>query len=214
MCYHGRQTKTIDEVTEELRKTFPDVRVENPQDWFMGDANGFAYPNIPIVFDGSGLIKTDFTWGLLPAGRKEDFRKSTLNARLETIETKPSFQNYVDNRCVILMDGYYDWHWDTPDGKKKTKHIVHSCESETFGLAGIYSTWKDATGRQWNTYAIVTTAPNPAMKYVHNRKADIEDERMPVMLRSGDEKAWLDVANPIQDFAYPNYQPNLITFTV
>jgi putative SOS response-associated peptidase YedK len=42
------------------------------------------------------------------------------------------------------------------------------------------------------------------MKYVHNVK-----QRMPVMLKKNDEKAWLDNSNLIKDFAYP-YQANLI----
>jgi putative SOS response-associated peptidase YedK len=155
---------------------------------------------------------TDYSWGLLPEGRKPDFRKNTLNARIETIEHKPSFSNYVDNRCCVLVSNYVDWHWEDPAGKKKTKYNIYSSEADIFALAGIHASWTDADGKPWHTFAICTTTPNDTMKYIHNRKAAEGDERMPVMLKRGDESAWLDSKNDALDFSYPNYGVNLLAF--
>jgi putative SOS response-associated peptidase YedK len=212
MCYHGRQTKTIEEVAAAFR-------IETPLgdfEWQPSEnINGFSYPHLPILHNETpGKLVTGYTWGFLPTGKQQEIRKNMLNARIETIDTKPSFHDYVQNRCCIIMDGYFDWHWEDPEGKKKTKHVIHSADSDLFALAGIWNRFIDGTGTEWKTFSICTTLPNPAMKYVHNRKSAEGDERMPVMLRPGDEAAWLDNKNHHLDFAYLNYRPNLITFTV
>ena len=54
-----------------------------------------------------------------------------------------------------------------------------------FGFAGIYDVWKDRkTGKEIESYTIVTTEPNACVGTVHHR--------MPVILKREDEAAWLD----------------------
>ena len=49
-------------------------------------------------------------WGLIPSWAKDDdIKKYTLNARKETLKTKPSFKNA--KRCLIFADGFYEWKW-------------------------------------------------------------------------------------------------------
>src|SRR6478672_6149276 len=212
MCNYTRQSQTIKSANDWFKTALPDDF--NEADWYQSNfINGFSHPNIPILHDRHpGQIITNYTWGLLPHGRSEDFRKNTLNARVETLEDKPSFTNYLNNRCCIITDGYYDWHWNDEKGKSKTKYQVNSQEAEIFCLAGIYNSFTDPAGKVWNTYSIATTSPDPTMKWVHNRKAMEGDERMPIMLRTGDEQAWMDVKSHPLDFAYPNYQPSLVAF--
>jgi putative SOS response-associated peptidase YedK len=81
-----------------------------------------------------------------------------------------------------------------------------------FFLAGIYNSWQDKTGQIWNTYSIVTTEANQMMKYIHNRNEADDDQRMPIVIKNTDEKEWLDSKNQPLDFAFPNYQPNIIGF--
>ncbi|WP_173973393.1 SOS response-associated peptidase family protein [Flavobacterium bizetiae] len=40
-----------------------------------------------------------------------DFRKNSLNARIETITEKASCKNITQNRCLIISTAYYEWHW-------------------------------------------------------------------------------------------------------
>ena len=63
-----------------------------------------------------------------------------------------------------------------------------------------------------DSYSIVTTEANQMMKYIHNRKEAHDDQRMPIVIKNKDEKAWLDSKNQPLDFAFPNYQPNIIGF--
>jgi putative SOS response-associated peptidase YedK len=209
MCYYVQQSKLAIELTD-----FYNKNIDNHENVLQSDfINGFSYPNLPILLDNKQeIITTNFTWGLLPTNRDKDFRKSTLNARVETLEDKVSFAPSINNRCLVIVSAYYDWHWNDPVGKSKTKNEIHSLVDEIFYLAGIYNTWKDKSGELWNTYSIVTTEANDLMKYIHNRKEAEGDQRMPIHIKREDEKAWLDAKNNPLDFAYPNYNPPLISF--
>lgn len=209
MCFYTQQGKTAAELTDYYNRDIDDHENVLQSDFI----NGFSYPNIPIVLDNKpDIITTNFTWGLLPTNRDKDFRKSTLNARVETLEDKISFAPSINNRCLVIVSAYFDWHWNDPAGKSKTKYQIHSNTDEIFYLAGIYNSWQDKNGELWNTYSIVTTEANDFMKYVHNRKEAEGDQRMPIHIKREDEKAWLDSKNSTMDFAYPNYNPPLIGF--
>ncbi len=178
MCYYTEIKYTNTEVLE-MYSIVNDIPYE-PYDWPDSNItiNGFGHPRIPILLDKKpGVLVTDYSWGLLPEGKHADFRKHTLNARVETLEDKPSFASCINNRCCVLVSNYVDWHWEDAAGKKKTKYNIYSQEAEIFALAGIHHSWADKSGKQWDTFSIVTTTPDPTMKYVHNRKADVGDER-------------------------------------
>jgi putative SOS response-associated peptidase YedK len=209
MCYYTQQGKTAAELTDYYNRDIDDHENVLQSDFI----NGFSYPNLPIVLDSKpDIITTNFTWGLIPTNRDKDFRKSTLNARVETLEDKASFAPSINKRCLVIVSAYFDWHWNDPAGKSKTKYQIHSLVDEIFYLAGIYNTWQDKNGEAWNTYSIVTTEANDFMKYVHNRKEAEGDQRMPIHIKREDEKAWLNPQNNTMDFAYPNYNPPLIGF--
>lgn len=204
MCFYTQQTAIFEEI-----ETRFSTKVDNPDRFMKSDfVNGFSYPNLPIIVDKTpNVISTNFMWGLIPSWSKDDeIRKNTLNARIETVEEKPSFKNSINNRCLIIVTGYYEWRWQDEKGKQKEKYLINSQEDEIFCLAGLYSDWLNPdSGELLNTYTILTSEADKTMQYVHNHK-----KRMPVMLKKADEKKWLDNSNQIKDFAYPNYQPNLI----
>jgi putative SOS response-associated peptidase YedK len=207
MCYYVQQSKLTIEITDFFNKN-----IDHKENVFVSDfINGFSYPNLPIILDDKPeIITTSFTWGLLPTHRDKDFRKSTLNARVETLNEKPSFAPSINKRCLVIVSAYYDYHWNDAKGKSKTKYQINSQDQELFCLAGIYNSWQDNTGTFWNTFSIVTTEANPQMRYIHNRKEIEGDQRMPILIKHEDENAWLNAKNHPLDFAYPNYQPAII----
>ena len=206
MCFFTQQLALFNEV-----ETRFSAKVDNREKFIKSDfVNGFSYPNLPVIIDDTpDIISTNFNWGLIPSWAKDDeIRKNTLNARIETVEEKPSFKNCVNNRCLVIVTGYFEWHWSDAKGKEKEKYLINSQEDEIFCLAGLYSNWLNpSTGDLLHTYTILTTEADKTMQYIHNHK-----KRMPVMLKKIDEKKWLDDSISIKDFAYPNYQPNLIAF--
>jgi putative SOS response-associated peptidase YedK len=205
MCYYVEQKSSRADA-----KIRFNIAVNNTGQFYEGlFVNGFSYPNIPIITNEKpDIITTDYTWGLLPSWTKDiDFRKNTLNARIETITEKPSYKNITQNRCLIIATGFYEWRWLDKKGKSKEKYLISSQTDEIFCFAGLYDKWLNpATGDVFNTYTMVTTEANELMKYVHNHK-----QRMPVILNREDESAWLDPSNKITDFALP-YQTKLIAF--
>ena len=191
MCFYTQQTAIFEEI-----ETRFSTKVDNPDRFMKSDfVNGFSYPNLPIIVDKTpNVISTNFMWGLIPSWSKDDeIRKNTLNARIETVEEKPSFKNSINNRCLIIVTGYYEWRWQDEKGKQKEKYLINSQEDEIFCLAGLYSDWLNPdSGELLNTYMILTSEADKTMQYVHNHK-----KRMPVMLKKADEKKWLDNSNQI-----------------
>lgn len=168
--------------------------------------NGFTHPETPIICgDSETRVIRPGSWGLVPVWAKDrSIQRYTVNARIETIEEKPSFRGAVGNRCLIIMDGFYEWQWLTASGSRKQKHLISHAEQEVFSVGGIWGDWVDkSSGEIVRSYAMVTTAANELMSVVHNTK-----KRMPVILNAKDEELWL-AGGDIQEFAYPRYDCRL-----
>jgi putative SOS response-associated peptidase YedK len=205
MCFFTQQQANFEEIETRFC-----AKMDNPARLIKSDfVNGFSYPNLPIIIDSTpSTITTDFNWGVIPNWSKDlEIRNKTLNARIETIHEKPSFNNIIHNRCLIIATAYYEWHWNDAKGKSKDKYQINSQENEIFTFAGLYNFGTNPeNGEVLNTFTMVTTQANKVMKYVHNHK-----KRMPIMLNKEDENAWLDNSNLISEFAYP-YEGNLVAF--
>jgi putative SOS response-associated peptidase YedK len=189
------------------------AKVDKPDKFLQSDyIVGFEFKNIPIIVNTSPeIIQTDYHWGLVPSwGKDIDLRKNTLNARVETIEEKPSFKNVTNNRCLIIGSSYFEWHWNDEKGKSKDKYQIFSCEDELFAFAGIYSSWVNpANGEIYNSFSMITTQANKQMEYIHNHK-----KRMPVILHQKDESDWLNGSLGINDISFPKYDTSIFALQV
>lgn len=205
MCFYVELNANKKKIIARFNKQI-DVDVDLIESNFI---NGFTYPHLPIITNEKpDLITTTYSWGLLPNWSKDlDFRKNTLNARIETIDEKASFKNVTSNRCLIIATAYFEWRWLDDKGKRKEKYRICNQDEEIFCFAGLYNRGvNSSTGDALNTFTMVTTQANNVMQYVHNHK-----QRMPIMLNKQDENDWLDSSNMIQDFAFP-YESKLIAF--
>lgn len=122
-------------------------------------------------------------WGLIPSWSKDkSWAARMINARQETLSTKPSFRNLVNRRrCLILADGFYEW--QVVNGEKWPMYITLP-DSELFAMAGLWDTWLDPTNQQTVvSCTIVTRAACPSLRQIH--------DRMPVILSPGDEELWI-----------------------
>lgn len=183
MCYHSQQTKSA----QQLQVRF-DASFEDPESYHAGVYNGFQHPLTPIITNNEvGKIQL-FNWGLIPSWAKDNtIRKNTLNARSETVTEKPAFRTSVNNRCLVLADGFFEWQWLDPKGKVKQKYMLTLPEKPAFAFAGLWSEWTDrVTGEVIGTYTIMTTEANSLMAEIHNTK-----KRMPIILTPENEKLWL-----------------------
>lgn len=201
MCFHTEQTKFPKEVESRFKAKIKDLDKFKPTDHF----NGFEFPQTPVIIDENPKEILHYNWGLIPAWAKdESIQKVTLNARIETLEEKPSFRDSINKRCLVIANGFYEWQWHDSKGKNKTKYAIGIENHDLYAYAGLYSHWTNKiTGEISGTYTIVTTEANPLMADIHNIK-----KRMPIILKPEDESKWLDHA-AVREFAYP-YEVNLV----
>lgn len=202
MCYYVSNSLT----RKEMKDAFG-VEYDGPE--FNGSdfTNGFTHPQTPIILDEDDHRAIPGNWGLLPVWAKnKDLQKNTLNARLDTLTKKPSFRDSVQNRCLVLVKGFYEWKWLDSKGKKKEKYFITLDNGGSpFALGGIYNTWTDPeTAEYLTTFSIVTSNANEMMAEIHNSK-----DRMPLVLSKAAEKAWLQEES-VEAFAFPYYDPDLV----
>lgn len=204
MCFHSKQSKKAVELENRFKAAIKDATLFKQ----MEDINAFTFPKTPVVADDDKETIQFFKWGLIPKWAKDEtIRDYTLNARIETIKEKNSFKGSVNNRCLIIADGFYEWQWLDPKGKKKQKYLITLPNNELFAFGGIWSEWVDKnTGEIVKSYSIVTTAANELMAEIHNNK-----KRMPVILNPNNEKEWLG-GQEIMDFE--KCDPELVAIKV
>ena len=188
MCY----TVKIDLTREELERRFG-AKFTKPEEYKpWAKINAFTLPALPVIcVENPGEIKL-YTWGLIPywtkdAGKADEIRKKTFNARSESLGEKASFRHLIGKkRCLVLVNGFYEW--QTLEKTKIPFYIGLNNES-AFALAGLYDNWADpSTGEILNTFTIITTRANPMLEIIHNLK-----KRMPVILSDEDREKWLDI---------------------
>ena len=132
-------------------------------------------------------------WGLIPPWSKDaKLAYSTINARADTIGTKPAFKTaFLKRRCLILADGYYEWR---REGKAKLPVLYEVNGGEPFAFAGIWESWRGppgASGASLESCTIITTGANELAAEVH--------DRMPVILGENEYDRWLDPTNQRAD---------------
>ncbi len=195
MCYHVTQTKMKIEVEKRFDAEVDPTINFAPQNHY----NGFDFPAMPIITDQNPAIITHFNWGLIPHWATDnEIRKSTLNAKIETVTEKPSFRDVVNQRCLIIADGYLEWKWLDAKGKNKQKYSIFEPDHGLFAFAGLYSITQNAeTGKEQKTFTMLTTEANELMSEIHNSK-----KRMPIILKREDEQKWLK-KDSLQNYAFP-----------
>lgn len=183
MCYHATQTKTVMQLENRFK-----ARFSNPDEYYPAIYNGFQHPKTPVITNADATSIQMYNWGLIPFWAKDNsIRKNTLNARFETLNEKASFRSSLNNRCLVLSDGFYEWEWLDPKGKQKQKYLITLPNEEAFAFAGLWNDWVDkSTGEIVKTYTIITTEANELMAKIHNTK-----KRMPFILAPELEEAWL-----------------------
>ncbi len=125
----------------------------------------------------------ELRWGLVPFWAKDlKIGSRMLNARGETVATKPSFRSaFKKKRCLVVADGFYEWQ-KLDDGSKQPFYITMK-HGGPFCFAGLWETWgKDEEYTE--TCTVITTEANEIMQPLH--------DRMPVILEEEQYEMWLD----------------------
>ena len=141
-------------------------------------------PTLNIAIYTNTKVYTYAHFGLIPSWSSERSCMQ-INARSETVFEKGSFKEaYKQRRCLIPLNGYFEWKKDAVS-KKSIPHFIVSADEDYFVFAGIYESWYDNTQEDTIlTCALLTTEPNEKIATLH--------DRMPVILQAHQWELWLD----------------------
>jgi len=133
-----------------------------------------------IAEDGKRKLEM-LHWGLIPSWADDpSVGNRMINARGETVSTKPSFRKaFKNHRCPVLADGFYEWQ---KGANGKQPYYIHMEDDSPFAFAGLWESWHN--GREIRSATIITTDANDVVAPIH--------DRMPVILHPEDYDLWLD----------------------
>jgi len=149
-------------------------------------------PVIRINAEGEKCIDL-LRWGLIPSWAKDPkVASSLINARGETVATKPSFRSaFAKRRCIVPASGFYEWKGTTAG--KKQPYFIFSPDKTPLLFAGLWERWESPTKDVLETFTIVTTKANSALTNLH--------ERMPIILNPEQADVWLNPNAPLEEIA-------------
>jgi putative SOS response-associated peptidase YedK len=123
-----------------------------------------------LVFKEGEVFPNDDVLCMIPVGSKIDLsvkkwgiknKSFQINARVESLDDRPSYASMKDKRCAVICNGFYEWDSD------KNKYYVNT-EDEYIYLACIFN---DA-----DELLILTKAAEGDFARIHSRTPIIMDQ--------------------------------------
>ena len=163
------------------------------------------------------------TWGLVPSWAKDrSIGSRMINARVETLASKPAFKRaFSVRRCLLPADGYFEWYPTTKPGPRgkpvKQPFFIRPADGGILAMAGLYEIWRnpevaerDDEGAFLWTATVITTRAEDALGQIH--------DRMPMLVEPVRYDEWLDarVTEPgkLRDLLVPAAPGRLEAFPV
>jgi putative SOS response-associated peptidase YedK len=130
-------------------------------------------------------------WGLVPSWARAVDGPLMINARMETVATKPAYRRLIprgERRALQIADGYFEWLKPEKRGEPRQPFYFQVDDGAPFAFAALWTPAK--IGDDWiHSVTLLTcdSAPNRIAAPIH--------DRMPVILADADaQRAWLDPA--------------------
>lgn len=127
-------------------------------------------------------------WGLIPKWTDPDRSYKAINARAETLASKPYFRDALRRRrCLIPASGYYEW---ASRDRSRQPYYFSRPDGLPLAFAGIWESWRGQRAgmeQELLSCAIITTAASELAAAVH--------DRMPAILDPQDYGAWLEAGS-------------------
>lgn len=165
---------------------------------------------VPVIRAVEGQQRVDLLrWGLIPFFAKgEPGKFSTINARIETVETAASYRGPWSRgqRCMQVAAGFYEWHTNA-EGRKAPFYIT-VVDQPVFAFAGLWDRSVKADGTAIESCVHITMPANALMRDIHN--AGNNPFRMPAILRREDRDIWLNGGAEEARNVLVQYDPGLM----
>jgi putative SOS response-associated peptidase YedK len=135
----------------------------------MGPRNNIC-PTQSVAVVTAGRRLQAMRWGFIPSWYAAPAQGPLIiNARADTIATKPAFRDAVRaRRCIIPAVGFYEW--SAGDGGARLPWLITRSDGALMAFAGIWQAWQGAA-----TCAMVTVDAGPGLAAIHHREPVILD---------------------------------------
>ena len=163
---------------EDIEKLFQADLIQSPSISIQPSYNICPTQYSPVVVSADEKYQMkNMHWGLIPSWSKDSkFATNLINARIETVQEKPSFKGLTNaSRCIVIASGYYEW-VQTDSGKQP--YYIHG-EHDVLPIAGLWTRWKDI-----KSFTIITKSANSNISNIHHR--------MPLIIEQNHIKSFLD----------------------
>ena len=182
----------------------------NAADWSLPDydlrAVGPLQSGVYVRAEGKSVVGQLGQWGMIRPGQPEriDYLpskvpgkrgrpRSTNNARIETVATRPTFKTAwaAGQRCLIPAAWFREPNWQT--GKNIWWQLKRA-DGEPWMLAGLWSEWCDPkTGEIVPNFTMLTTNcdDHPLLNRLH--KPVLDDNGVPLPLGQQDKRSVIHI---------------------
>jgi len=142
-----------------------------------------TYRLLSLRRKGDGSVLEELHWGMQPLWQSQfEGRAPVINARAETITEKPMFRDLaVGGRCVVAVNGYYEW-LTTHHAQQKIPYFISSTDMNLINMCALWHTRVDGDTAV-KEVAIITVAANESLSAVHHR--------MPAIVELSNVDKWL-----------------------
>ena len=201
MCGRYASSRKPEDHVEEFEVDRVDVEAPLPADYNVAPTK-----EVYAVFDRVPRSEPEaaperrlatVTWGLVPSWAKDRAIGSRMiNARVETLASKPAFKRaFSVRRCLLPADGYFEWYPTSQLGRSgkplKQPFFIRPADGGILAMAGLYEIWRnrevgdpDAPGAFLWTATVITTSAEDELGRIH--------DRMPMLIERGAYDEWLD----------------------
>jgi len=163
MCGRSSLTKTEKELEERFQASFysEDLERYNP----LPNFNVAPTHVMPVIANNDPQHFRPMRWGLIPFWAKDQkVGYKMINARIETVEEKSFKQALERRRCIVPVDGFYEW---KTIGKKKKPYRIVVEHGKLFAIAGLWEKWKSPQGEVIESFTLITQPANKMMSAIH-----------------------------------------------
>src|ERR1700751_6128420 len=122
-------------------------------------------------------------WGLTTKPDQQGGRRVLINAKAETVESRPTFaEAFAQRRCVIPASGFYEWSGPSYAGQP---YWIHRRDGDLLFFAGLYQDGENNDAVTASSFTILTCAANSTLATIN--------DRMPVILSDRDADDWINL---------------------
>jgi len=177
MCGRFVRTFTVEELIEEMNEVVPSASIVSRVSDELLDPHFNVAPTtlIPVLYvENTEFVIDVMQWGFQPpkstSGATSTMPSLVINARSETVHEKPMFRGLLhDHRCIVPMDGFYEWNRDDASRGKIPFYVTRDDERRMW-VAGLWrGKLHDPSTNGYAQVTLLTADAKSDIAHIHHR---------------------------------------------